>query len=72
MVLLVTGVTDGVMVVFVFVVGDVPMRVTGVTDGVMVVFVFVVGDVVMLLTGVTGGAIADVPKLVNGGTMVVL
>jgi hypothetical protein len=32
----------------------------------------VVGDVVMLLTGVTGGAIADVPKLVNDGAMVVL
>ncbi|XP_071681875.1 uncharacterized protein [Lolium perenne] len=41
MVLLVTGVTDDVMVVFVFMVGDVPMRVTSVTDGVMVVFVFV-------------------------------
>jgi hypothetical protein len=46
--------------------------VTGVIDNVMVVFDFVVGDVVMLLTGMTGGAIVDVPKLVNGGAMVVL
>jgi hypothetical protein len=38
----------------------------------MVVFAFVVGGVVMLLTGVTGGAIADMPKLVNGGAMMVL
>jgi hypothetical protein len=41
------------MVVFIFVVGDVPMLVTGVTGGVMVPFVFVVGDVVIVLTGVT-------------------
>jgi hypothetical protein len=50
--MLVTGVTDGAMVVFVFVVGDVPMLVTGVTDGVMVVLVFVNGDVLMLCIGV--------------------
>jgi ABC-type spermidine/putrescine transport system permease subunit I len=68
-VILVTGANDGAMVVFIFMVGDVPMLVTGVTNGAMVVFVFVVGDVVVLLTG---GAIADVPKLVNGGAMVVL
>jgi ABC-type spermidine/putrescine transport system permease subunit II len=55
MVMLVTSVTDSVMVVFVFVV-CVPMLVTGVTSGVMVVFVFVVDDMVMLLTGVTSGA----------------
>jgi hypothetical protein len=38
----------------------------------MVVFIFVVGDVVMLLTGMTDSAIAVVPKLANGGGMVVL
>jgi hypothetical protein len=67
--MLVTGVTGGVLVVFICMVGDMVMLVTGVTGGVMVVFVFVVDDMVMLLTG---GAIADVPKLVNGGAMVVL
>jgi hypothetical protein len=53
MAMLVTGVTDNVMVVFIFVVGDVPMLVTGVTGDVMMLFVFVVSDVVMVLTGVT-------------------
>jgi hypothetical protein len=51
--MLLTGVTDNIMVVFIFVVGDVPMLVTGMTGGVMVLFVFVVGNVVMVLTGVT-------------------
>jgi hypothetical protein len=38
------------MVVFIFVVGDVPMLLTGVTDDVMVLFIFVIGDVVTVLT----------------------
>jgi hypothetical protein len=50
--MLVTGVTDIVMVLFVFVVGDMVMVLTGVTGGAMVVSSFV---------------IADVPKLVNDG-----
>jgi hypothetical protein len=41
-----------VVVMFVFVIGDVAMLVTGVTGGVMVVFSFVDGDMAMLLTGV--------------------
>jgi hypothetical protein len=51
--MLVTGVNDGGMEVFIFLVDDMPMLVT---IGVMVVFVFVVGDMVMLVTGVNGGA----------------
>jgi hypothetical protein len=50
MAMLVTGVSDGAMVVFIFVVGDVPMLLTGVTDDVMVLFIFVIGDVVTVLT----------------------
>jgi hypothetical protein len=69
MVLLVTGVTDGVMVVFVLVVGDVPMRATGVTDGGLRLRGRRRGDA---FAGVTDGAIADVPKLMKGGAMVVL
>jgi FixJ family two-component response regulator len=53
-------------------VGDVVMLLTGVNDGAMMVFISVVGDVPMLVTVVTDGAIADVSKLVNGGTMMVL
>ncbi|KAK1698455.1 hypothetical protein QYE76_015152 [Lolium multiflorum] len=71
----VTDVTDDVMVMFVFVVGDMPMPVTGVTGGVLVVFVFVVGDMVMLVTGVTDGVmvvfvfvVGDMPMLVTGVT----
>jgi hypothetical protein len=41
MVMLLTGVNDRVMVVFVFVFGNVVMSVTGVTGGVMVVMVMV-------------------------------
>jgi hypothetical protein len=50
-VMVVTGVTGGVMVVFIVFVGDVVMIVTIVTGGVMVVFGDVVGDMVMLVTG---------------------
>jgi hypothetical protein len=42
-------VTGGVMVVFVFVVGDVVMLVTGVNGGAMVVATFVIDDVPMLM-----------------------
>ncbi|KAK1679482.1 hypothetical protein QYE76_040330 [Lolium multiflorum] len=69
------------MVMFVFVVGNVPIVVTGVTSGVLVVFVYVVGDMVMLVTGVNRGVlvvfvfvVGDVPMLVTGvtgGVMVV-
>jgi hypothetical protein len=45
-------VTDGVMVIFIFVVGNMVMVLTGVVGGAIVVSAFV---------------IADVPKLVNGG-----
>jgi hypothetical protein len=45
-------VTGYVMVVFVFVVGEVVMLVIGVNDGAMVVFIFMVGDVSMLVTAV--------------------
>ncbi|KAK1643612.1 hypothetical protein QYE76_061417 [Lolium multiflorum] len=79
--MLVTGVTGGVLVVFVFVVGDMVMLVTSVTDGVMVVFVFVFGDMPMLVTGVTCGVlvvfvfvVGDMVMLVTGitdGVMVV-
>jgi hypothetical protein len=50
--MLVTGVTDSVMVLFAFVVSQVVMVLTGVAGGAMVVYAFV---------------IADMPKLVNGG-----
>jgi hypothetical protein len=47
----VTGVTSGVMVVLVFVIGDLVLLVIGVTSGATVVFIFVVGDVLMLVMG---------------------
>jgi hypothetical protein len=46
MVMLVTGMTGGVMVDFIFVAGD---MVTGVTGGAIVVACFVVGDVLILV-----------------------
>jgi hypothetical protein len=52
MVMLVMGVNDGVMVLFIFVVGNVVMALTGVIGGAIVVTTLV---------------IADMPNLVNGG-----
>jgi hypothetical protein len=46
--MLMTGVNDSAMVVFIFLVDDMPMLVTG---GVMAIFIFVVGDMVMLVMG---------------------